>query len=200
MKRIIIAVLAMLTLPSAMANFKEGTHFEVVRQTATAKPEVIEFFSYYCPHCFRFEPVAEEIKASLPEGVSFKKNHVSFLGGPMGEEMARAYATAEVLKTEKTFSAAMFDAIHRQGQRFSGRDDIRKIFVATGVDGADVDAASESFVVNGMLAQMDKNTMTYQIRGVPAVVVNGKYQVNTGSVKSVEELVELVNFLVAKND
>ncbi|GAD00455.1 periplasmic thiol:disulfide interchange protein DsbA [Agarivorans albus MKT 106] len=63
MKKLLIGLMAMLTLPMAIAaDFKEGTHYDVIKQTATAKPEVIEFFSYYCPHCFKFEPVAESIK------------------------------------------------------------------------------------------------------------------------------------------
>ena len=42
---------------------KEGEHYEVINQQSTAKPEVKEFFSYYCPHCFAFEPLAERLKA-----------------------------------------------------------------------------------------------------------------------------------------
>ncbi|WP_413700837.1 hypothetical protein ACLKMH_03210 [Psychromonas sp. KJ10-10] len=29
-----------------VADFKEGTHYQVVKQTATATPEVTEFFSF----------------------------------------------------------------------------------------------------------------------------------------------------------
>ncbi|MDO6685794.1 MULTISPECIES: thiol:disulfide interchange protein DsbA/DsbL [unclassified Agarivorans] len=196
MKKLLIGLMAMLALPMAMAaDFKEGTHYDVIKQTATAKPEVIEFFSYYCPHCFKFEPVAESIKKSLPEGVAFKKNHVSFIGGSMGEEMVRAFAAAEMLEVEPAISHAIFDSIHNKRQNFTSRDDLRSIFVANGVDGKKFDSAANSFVVNGMVSQMEKNTINYKIRGVPALVVNGKYQVNTGSVKSIEELNELVSYL-----
>ncbi|WP_432455309.1 MULTISPECIES: thiol:disulfide interchange protein DsbA/DsbL [unclassified Agarivorans] len=198
MKKILIALMALLVIPMALAtDFKQGTHYEVIKQTATAKPEVMEFFSYYCPHCYKFEPVAKSIQSSLPAGVAFKKNHVSFLGGKvMGEEMVRAYAVAEMLNVDSQVSSAIFDAIHVKRQRFSSRDDIRDIFVANGVDAKKFDSAANSFVVNGMVSQMDKNTINYKIRGVPALVINGKYQVNTGSVKSLEELNQLVTYLV----
>ncbi|WP_432464081.1 thiol:disulfide interchange protein DsbA/DsbL [Agarivorans sp. QJM3NY_33] len=198
MKKILIALMALLVIPMALAtDFKQGTHYEVIKQTATAKPEVMEFFSYYCPHCYKFEPVAKSIQSSLPAGVAFKKSHVSFLGGKvMGEEMVRAYAVAEMLNVDSQVSSAIFDAIHVKRQRFSSRDDIRDIFVANGVDAKKFDSAANSFVVNGMVSQMDKNTINYKIRGVPALVINGKYQVNTGSVKSLEELNQLVTYLV----
>ncbi len=197
MKKLLIGLMAMLALPMVMAaDFQEGTHYNVIKQTATAKPEVLEFFSYYCPHCYKFEPVAKNIKQSLPAGVSFKKNHVSFIGGKMGEEMVRAYAVADMLGVDEQVSATLFDSIHNQRQRFTSRDDIRKVFVANGVEGSKFDSAAESFVVNGMVAQMEKNTINYKIRGVPALIVNGKYQVETGSVKSIAELNELVLYLV----
>ena len=37
------------------ANLEEGKQYVQVGQTASAQPEVIEFFSFYCPHCYAFE-------------------------------------------------------------------------------------------------------------------------------------------------
>jgi thiol:disulfide interchange protein DsbA len=179
-----------------MAQYKEGTHYEIIKPTATAKPEVLEFFSYFCPHCYSFEPIIKQLQESLPEGIKVTKNHVVFLGGAMGEELTRAYATARILKVDETMSAVLFDAIQRQRLNVNSRQDIRDLFVANGVDGAQFDAAVDSFVVNGQVAQMIRNAQNYKISGVPTVVVNGKYKVMVGSwIKSTEDYTGLVAYL-----
>ena len=63
----------MIPMVHAAPEFKEGVNYDVVKQTGSAQPEVLEFFSYYCPHCAKFEPIAEDLKKNLPEGVPMKK-------------------------------------------------------------------------------------------------------------------------------
>ena len=65
-----------------------------------------------------------------------------------------------------------------------------------GIAGKDFEASVASFVVAGMADEADKKTMAYKITGVPAVIVNGKYKVNSGAVKSIAEYNELVKHLV----
>ena len=99
MKKVLFFLAAMLMIPMVHAapEFKEGVNYDVVTQTGSAQPEVLEFFSYYCPHCAKFEPIAADLKKNLPEGVPMKKNPVAFLGREMGPEMQRAYAVANLL-------------------------------------------------------------------------------------------------------
>lgn len=56
--------------------------------------------------------------------------------------------------------------------------DIRKVFVDAGVKGEDYDAAWNSFVVKSLVAQQEKAAADLQLQGVPAMYVNGKYQLN----------------------
>ena len=68
----------------------------------------------------------------------------------------------------------------------------------TGVKAADFVAASKSFGVDLKARQADRQIKDMQVTGTPTFVVNGKYRVNNDSLKSGEELIELVKFLVAK--
>jgi len=205
MKKIFIFLAAMMILPLAnAAKFEEGVHYEVIAEQATAKPEVAEYFSYFCPHCNRFEPVMMDVTKRL-EGSDIKvqKNHVSFIGRQMGVEMQKAFAASELLKVEEKISPAIFSAIHDEKRRMTSRDDLRVIFIDAGIEGKKFDAAVNSFAVNGMVSRMDKNTRDKKIQGVPAVIVNGKYQINKGSLKSSGEefnvkLTQLIKFLAAK--
>lgn len=179
-------------------KFKEGTHYEVVKQTATAEPEVLEFFSFYCPHCFKFEPLMEQLKTALGEDVKIKKNHVNFLGKAMGPQLTQAFAAAELLGVETKVSSLIFDQIHTQRKAINGEKDILAIFEKAGISNAEAKGAIASFPATGIASQMKRNTETFKIRGVPALIVNGKYQVITSSVKSTDEFIELVAFLTKK--
>ncbi|WP_341502538.1 thiol:disulfide interchange protein DsbA/DsbL [Gallaecimonas sp. GXIMD4217] len=202
MKKLMMGFLALVMLPlAALANqFEEGKHYEVIKMAApSAQPMVTEYFSFLCPHCYRFEPFIKELKGQLPEGVKLQKNHVDFMGREMGVELSRAWAVMELLGVEEQVASKLFASIHVQRQIPKSRDDIRNIFVAAGVKGEDFDAAVNSFSINGRLSQMQRNTLNNEVHGVPTLIINGKYKVNTGSVSSKEELFELVNWLAKKD-
>ncbi len=60
MKKLLSFILAFCLVPAALAvggPYEEGTHYEVIAEQGTAKPEVKEYFSFYCPHCFAFDPM-----------------------------------------------------------------------------------------------------------------------------------------------
>ena len=63
---------------------------------------------------------------------------------------------------------------------------------------ADFVAASKSFGVDLKIRQADAQIIAMRVTGTPTLVVNGKYLLNNDHLKSVDEIIELVNFLVAK--
>ena len=202
MKKVFVLLVSLLITPflQAAPAFKENENYEVIRQTTTPKPEVMEFFSYYCPHCYQFEPIIAELKSQLPADVSFKRTPVALLGKEMGPELQRAYAVADLLKVEDKVSPVIFNRIQVERNMPQNRADVRAMFEQAGVSGKDFDGAIDSFAVTGMVAQYDRNTGSMNIRGVPATVVNGKYLVKTEGIKSTEEYISLVKFLLEKKD
>ncbi|MFT4926989.1 MAG: thiol:disulfide interchange protein DsbA [Phenylobacterium sp.] len=194
---------------SAQANvllFEEGKHYEVIGQTASSKPNITEFFSFYCPHCFKFEFIAEGIEHNLPENVTFKKSHVDFLRAASPETqhaLTRAMVTAQKLKVGHKMVKAIFEHIHTQKQTFTGEADIRKLFVANGIDGKQFDSAMKSFGVKGAANQMKKAQDTLSAKraltGVPMFVVNDKYKILSKELRSLEDYNALVQFLLSKD-
>ena len=194
------AALILLPLSVQATDFKEGTHYNVVKETATAKPQVLEFFSFYCPHCFSFEPLMEHLQETLGDDVEIKKNHVNFLGKEMGPQLTQAYAAAQLLKVEDKVASLLFDQLHTQRKAVNGEAGVLDIFEKAGVAKEDAQGALASFPATGLASQMKRNTETFQVRGVPTLIVNGKYKVITNSVKSTDEFVELVTYLTKKTD
>ncbi|CAM4118976.1 DsbA family protein [Vibrio neonatus] len=197
MKKLIALVATMfLTLSVHAAQFTEGQNYTVLDLPASSSPTVNEFFSFYCPHCYQFEPIIKNLKSSLPTNAKFQKSHVSFMGGSMGLSMSKAYATMLVLEVEDKMIPVMFNRIHKLNAAPRDEAELRQIFLDEGVDAKKFDAAFKGFAVDSMARRFDKQFKDSNLKGVPSIVVNNKYLVDMGSVKSTKDLSDLVNYLL----
>ncbi|MGD8109199.1 thiol:disulfide interchange protein DsbA/DsbL [Vibrio sp. TRT 17S01] len=178
------------------AQFEEGTHYKVLDVEKSNSQKVTEFFSFYCPHCYKFEPVINNLKASLPKDAKFEKVHVAFMGNNMAVPMAKSYATMVALDVEKTLVPAMFKQIHELKSAPKNEEALRQVFIDNGVDGKKFDSTYNSFVVNSMQRAFDKQFEKSTLTGVPGVLVNDKYIVKPEKIKSFEEYNQLVNYLL----
>jgi len=88
MKKIGLLLIGMLmSFGAAAAQFSDGQQYTTLDKPVTGEPQVLEFFSFYCPHCYQFEQVfhvSDNIRKNLPEGTKMTKYHVEFLGWPYG--------------------------------------------------------------------------------------------------------------------
>ncbi|MGF1777400.1 thiol:disulfide interchange protein DsbA/DsbL [Vibrio nomapromontoriensis] len=197
MKTLFTLFTALILSVSVQAStFEEGTHYTVLDVDKSTMPKVTEFFSFYCPHCYKFEAVVENLKPALAEGVKFEKVHVAFMGNDMAVPMAKSYATMVALKAEKNMVPAMFSQIHELNKRPNNEQQLRQIFLDNGIDAKAYDSAYSSFVVNSMQKKFDKQFEASTLTGVPGVLVNNKYIVQPSGIKSYDEYNELVNYLL----
>lgn len=210
MKKWFVAAAAAVLLPlSAMAsNFQAGKHYEVIAEQKTAKPEVKEYFSFYCGGCYSFEPIVQSLAKSLPEGTEFKKSHVDFIRAASPEiqnALARAYVVAKNLGKGDQVSTAIFNQIHQSRVPFRSENDIRSLVLIHDIDGEAYDKAMRSFGVRGAVNQMMKEQQELSERrvltGVPMLVVNGKYKILNESLNQrnlQQDLQQLVEYLLSK--
>jgi len=191
MKKIMSLLIALLlpvmlfTANADAAKYIEGKHYIKVSETASSKPEVREYFSFYCPHCRSFEPFAAVIEKGLPDNVSFVRNHVDFLRAASPEiqfMLTKAVVVAQLMEMEHKLSGALFNYIQVQKAMISSEKDIRNVFVLNGADGAKFDKLMKSFSVNSRAKSLkrsqDSMSAKRALTGVPAVFVNGQYRIN----------------------
>nr|WP_086937730.1 thiol:disulfide interchange protein DsbA/DsbL [Thaumasiovibrio occultus] len=194
-----LAAAAMMSVSAFATDFKQGAHYEVLSHLQKSEqPQVTELFSFYCPHCYRYEQLIGLIKANLPEDATLEKNHVSFMGGPMGKSMSKAYATAVELDVEDTIVPAMFAAIHDTRTAPNNDKEMRQFFIDNGVSAPQFDATFYSEKIEAIANGYDAYFQQTGLTGVPAVIVNNQYLVMTGEIRSADEYVELIQFLLAK--
>lgn len=203
-KWLFLALAAAFSISVQAQDLMEGKQYTVVEgQQRTAQPEVIAFFSFYCPHCYSFEAqyhIPQKITEALPEGTSFKQYHVDFLGR-QSENLTRAWALAMAIKAEDKVKMPLFKAA--QANALRSMSDIRQIFINNGISAEQFDGGINSFAVNGLVAKQQNLVEKYQLRGVPDFYVNGKYRVNMEGLAHdengfVNEYVETVKGLLQK--
>lgn len=205
MKKIMLALLGIaMSFGAAAANYTEGKEYTDVKPVPNL-PQVLEFFSFYCPHCYQFESVykvPQTVEKNLPEGVKMERYHVDFLG-PLGADLTQAWAVAIVLKAEDKVTPILFEGIQKT-QTINSKADIRNAFIKAGISGDEYDAALNSFVVKSVVAKQQNAAADLKLRGVPALFVDGKYQVRNNGI-SVDDAADygkefsnVVNFLVNK--
>jgi len=184
----------------APAAWEEGKNYFLVdppQPTASGdKVEVLEVFSYACPHCAHFQPTAEEIKKSLPAGAVF--TYMPAVFNPSWEPYARAYYTAESLGVVDKTHQDLFDALHRDHLPMRTIDDLAGFYAQHGVDKAKFLATSASFEVESKLQRAAQIVKADGVDGTPSIIVDGKYRVTGTSAGGYPQMVEIVDYLVQK--
>ena len=126
--------------------YQEGQHYLRLPkplQVSDSPQEVVEMFSYRCPHCFSFEPVVESWLQTKPEGVAFVRIPVGF-GRASWELMARTYYAAQELGVAEQMDHPLFDAIHVQRKPLATPEEIAEVFAEQGISADDFLTAFKS--------------------------------------------------------
>ena len=204
------------TASAQSASWEAGKHYTVIPTQRTNVPagkiEVLEVFSYGCPACNTFRPTIKKLKAALPPNAQLVYLPASWNAAEAWPMFQRAYITAQTLGIADKANDAMYDAIWATGElavadpvtrrlktKLPTIDDAARFYQrVAGVKAADFVTASKSFGVDLKMRQADGQIKAMQVGGTPTLVVNGKYRVNNEGVETTEQLIALVNFLVAK--
>ena len=199
----ILVTLLLLGLPLvalAADDFQAGKDYKVLDKpvpTSTGdKIEVVEAFSYACPHCFSLEPTTAEWLKTKPENAEFVR--IPAVWRPDWEVLARAYYAAVQLEVLDKVDKPLFEALHIEKKPLTTPEQIADLVAAHGVDKTAFLNAYNSFGVETRVQRGKQLIQRYAILGVPAFIVNGKYFVDLSSAGSAPRLFEVINYLVAK--
>ena len=161
------------------------------------KIEVVEFFWYGCVHCFHFEPVLRAWQAN-------QGDDVYVIGSPAmwNERMkthAQAYYTAKALGVSDKLDEPLFAALNTPPRpKLDSEDELAAFFAEYGVDEKDFRKAFNSFGVASQVRQADARARSTAIEGTPELLVNGKYRISGSLAGGQEEMLEVAEFLIAK--
>ncbi|ADU34703.1 thiol:disulfide interchange protein DsbA/DsbL [Variovorax paradoxus] len=161
------------------------------------KVEVVEFFSYNCPHCNDFEPALEAWAKTAPKEVAFRRIPVPFVGNDV-EAKQRLYYALEAMGKVDEFQPKVFNAIHKQRQNVNGDANIIAWVAANGIDGTKFKEVFTSFGVASKAKRASQMTDAYKVAGVPAMAVAGRWYVDGETAGNMTNVLQVVNFLVGE--
>jgi thiol:disulfide interchange protein DsbA len=196
-------VLSLPVSPSAQAQGAvpvEGKQYSrlepAVAQTVAGKIEVIEFFSYACPHCNAFEPTLSAWAKRAPADVAFSRVPVPFLMN--AENFMRTYYALETLGQVAAMQSKVFAAVHVEHQYLEKPADIVALMTKNGIDGAKFTDAFNSFSVATSLNRAKKAVAAYKIDSVPTVAVQGHYLTSPAQAGGQVETMTVVDYLIER--
>jgi len=203
-KTLLLAALflgAAATVSAQPALYVEGTHYdEIASPVRTSDPnkiEITEIFWYGCPHCYAFEPLITSWEEKLPSDVAFVRS--PGMWNQTMEIHAQIYYAAEALGVTDKIHDVAFSEIHQRRNYLQTEEAVKEMFVREGVESSAFDKAWNSFSVTSAVKRAGTRMRDYGVRGVPSMVVNGKYLVSVGGVVPTQtDLLKIVDFLVQK--
>jgi protein dithiol oxidoreductase (disulfide-forming) len=160
------------------------------------KIEVIEFFSYACPHCNAFEPTIAAWAKTLPPDVAFHRVPVAFLMN--FENLMRTYYSLETMGQVDAMQRKVFTAIHVERNYLEKPADIAALMAKSGIDAAKFTGVFNSFSVASSVTRAKKLMAAYKLDGVPTVTVQGRWATSPGQAGGLEQATAVADYLIQR--
>lgn len=206
MKSMLLAFTLFVPINVALAEtpakpIEEMVQYEVVNNPVNvnaAPGEVVvqELFSFNCGHCEHFEPVVQAWLAKKPANVRFERVEVAF--NPGWVPLSKAYYALKQLGKAEELTPVIFKAVHQERRPLSTPELIADFVASKGVDRDAFLKAYSGFVVDSEVRRGVQLARQYDVHGVPAIVVQGKYRTEGNLAGSNDKMLEVADQLVAK--
>lgn len=187
------AAVGLASIPASAADYVAGKDYRVLDNPEKISGDNIivrEFFWYGCPHCNALNPFMQKWAKTKADDVIFLESPAAL--NPMWEANARGFYAAQLMGYQKQTHNKLFDAIHKDNKKLFDQNSLSKWYASQGVDQKKFNNLYNSFAVSTKVARSKAGAKRYQLTGVPAVVVHGKYVVQGAP----EQVPKVVDYLV----
>lgn len=161
------------------------------------KVEVLEFFSYACPHCFHYHEAFDAWAAKVPENVVVTLVPVGF--NPTYIRLQRMYYTLQAMGLmTSALSTRIYNTIHVEGNRLDTNALEQAFVTSVGADWAKYQATGKSFAVVGKQRQAQSLMEAYKVKGTPTLGVQGLYNTDLGMTQGPAGSFVVLDYLISR--
>lgn len=165
-------------------------------EAPAGKIEIVEFFWYSCPHCNAFEPTLANWIKRLPKDVAFRRVPIAFQSSFVPQQ--QLFYALEAMGLIEKLHAKVFAAIHAEKQNLTTTEAIAEWVAKQGVDKAAFLAQFNSFSASNKASRAKQLMTAYEVEGVPALGVAGRFYTDGSMAKSMERALQVTEFLTAE--
>ena len=181
---------------------KEGKDYVRLSKPASTeapagKVEVVEFFWYSCPHCNAFEPTFAQWKQKVPSYIAVRRVPVAFNASFIPQQ--KLFYALQTLPNFDALHPKVFHAIHVERNKLATDDAIFEWVGKQGVDVAKFKEVYNSFTVSNQIRKAAQLQKEYDVEGVPAMGVAGKYYTDGPRAGSMQNVLTIVEHLAAQS-
>jgi thiol:disulfide interchange protein DsbA len=137
------------------------------------KVEVIEFFAYYCPHCYAFEPALQAWVKQQGDNIVFKRVHVARDANVAPQQ--RLFFTLEAMDLLERYHDQVFAAMHVDRLRLNSDEQVFDWAAKNGIDRARFVDTYRSFGIQQRLRRAGAMMDAYRIDRWPMVAIGGRF-------------------------
>lgn len=191
---------AALSLPTwAQGKPVEGQHYkrlQTVQPISNSAGEVLEFFWYGCPACYRFDPTLNQWLARKPANVVFKRSPAVIHGASKAHQ--RLFFTLQAMGLSESLHVQVFAAVQADQAGMGELAGMQAVLGKLGVDAAKFAQFYQSFSVQTRCQQADTLIRSYMgdSYSVPTLAVNGRYITSPSMAGGDAQAVAVVDYLL----
>lgn len=188
----------------AAEKFVEGKDYTTLAANVgfgdASKSQVVEYFSYACIWCFRFEPIFKAWKEKQ-KAANLDVDYVPVVfNNPQDESfetlLARAYYTQELLGIKNQAHQTLYDEIYVKKKYPKSAEDVAKIHEQFSIKTEQFVATMQSFPISQKVKQAFNFTKKASITGTPSVVVNNKYLTSPAMAGGMDKALKVIEYLL----
>ncbi|MDN5837019.1 MAG: thiol:disulfide interchange protein DsbA/DsbL [Nitrosospira sp.] len=197
---LLFAGISIAVASGARAEPVEGRDYTVLphpRPTESGNNiEVLEFFWYGCPHCYDLHPHIKAWLKTMPKDVSFR--YVPAIFRPNWIPGAKTFYALEALGARDRLHDNVYDAIHRDKSDLT-KDEVLFAWVEKqGINRQKFIDAYNSFSVQNQVSRSTQMSKDYNLSGVPALVVDGRYVTSGKMGGTPQDTIRILDELIDK--
>jgi len=181
---IVILLCSIASIQAETRPLIEGTDYQVMAPKGSKTPEVLEFFSYACGHCYTMESFITQFKKDN-NGIKVVPVPMD-LGNPQWQIYVKAFYLGELLKVLDKSHTKLFHRVNIEKKPITKEKELKAFFLSLGVESSKYDGALKSFSLDAKIRKSKQLARQFQVIGTPTFVTNRRFKLDNRELGTTE--------------